>query len=802
MRKVKTGGGWPALMYTLRKGREAGGIWRLWKAMRSKNACKTCALGMGGQRGGMVNEAGHFPEVCKKSLQAMVADMQGAIGPDFWAKYGPHELRGLSPRELENCGRLTQPVLYSAELRRYQPVSWEAAYERIASKLTEIEPDETFWYFSGRSSNEAGFLLQLFARLYGTNNVNNCSYYCHQASGFGLTTVTGSGTATVTLDDVEKADLVFVIGGNPASNHPRLMRTLMSTRRGGGEVIVINPIVETGLVNFSVPSDVRSMLFGTKIASLYIQPHIGGDLALLTGISKRIVEMGAHDTAFLNAATNGWPELSAHLKDAAWDEIIEKSGISFGEIDEIAQRYARAKNVVFSWTMGITHHAHGVQNVQAIGNLALLRGMVGKPGAGLMPIRGHSNVQGIGSVGVTPKLKDVVFERLQNHFGVELPTTEGRDTMACMEGATSGELKVGFCLGGNLYGSNPDADYSRRALENLDMIVYLSTTLNTGHAFGLARETLILPVLARDEEPQPTTQESMFNYIRLSDGGPARHAGPQSEVEVIATVAAQVANRVGASKPSAGAVAAQRKKPVLAAASSHADAREAAAHPDATPSDHYDSSNGHGHAESNGSAATGSTSQAASLSAIDWQSMQNTGRIREAIGKVVPGYEQIADIDQTKTEFQVGGRTFHEAHFPTPNGRASLHVHSLPAIPGTADRELRLMTIRSEGQFNTVVYEDYDLYRGVERRDVILIHPEDVERLGLDPSMTVAVHGPAGTLRNVRLHPFEEIRPGNAAMYYPEANVLVSRQLDPSSKTPAFKCVIVRLEVEGLALAH
>jgi molybdopterin-dependent oxidoreductase alpha subunit len=762
MKKVKTGGGWPALIYTLRKGREAGGIWKLWKAMRSKNACKTCALGMGGQRGGMVNEAGHFPEVCKKSLQAMVADMQGAITPDFWAKYGPDELRGLSPRELESCGRLTQPVLYTAELKRYQPISWEDAYSRIVGKLREVTPDETFWYFSGRSSNEAGFLLQMFARLYGTNNVNNCSYYCHQASGVGLTSVTGSGTATVTLEDVEKADLVFVIGGNPASNHPRLMRSLMSVRRAGGEVIVINPIVETGLVNFSVPSDVRSMLFGTKIASLYVQPHIGGDLALLTGICKQIVELGAHDAAYLENCCNNWDELRNRLAEVTWDEIVAKSGVPRDEINEIAGRYAKAKNVVFSWTMGITHHVHGVENVQAIGNLALLRGMVGKPGAGLMPIRGHSNVQGIGSVGVTPKLKDVLFDRLQNHFGVTLPTTEGRDTMACMVGADEGELKFGLCLGGNLYGSNPDSTYAQQSLEKLDMLVYMSTTLNTGHAFGLAKETIILPVLARDEEPQATTQESMFNYVRLSDGGPARHAGPKSEVEVIAAIAAGVAGGPAAPGAAGGLNA-------------------------------YDG------VESNGASAPG---QSPGLHAIDWQSMRDTGRIRDAIAAIVPGFEKIAEIDKTKEEFQIGGRTFHQASFPTINGRANLHTHQLPEIQGQGDRDLRLMTIRSEGQFNTVVYEDYDLYRGVERRDVILIHPDDIRRLGVDASMTVAVHGPAGTLRNVRVHPFEEIRPGNAAMYYPEANVLVSRHLDPSSKTPAFKCVIVRLEVEGLALAH
>ena len=733
MKRVRTGGGWPAIKYTLQKGREAGGLWKLWKAMRSKNACKTCALGMGGQRGGMVNEAGHFPEFCKKSLQAMVADMQGAITADFWLKFSSEALRHFSSRELEHCGRLTQPVRYTTESRSFQPISWEEAFSRIVSKLRELSPDETFWYLSGRSSNEAGFLLQLFARLFGTNNVNNCSYYCHQASGVGLTSVTGSGTATIVLEDLEQADLVFVLGGNPASNHPRLMRTLMQVRRRGGEVIVINPIVETGLVNFSVPSDVRSLLFGTEIASLYVQPHIGGDLALLTGVAKQIVELGAQDESLLTSACNGWAELSQRLRETSWDEIVQKSGVPREQIDEIAARYARAKNAVFSWTMGITHHAHGVRNVQAIANLALMRAMVGRPGAGLLPIRGHSNVQGIGSVGVTPKLKDAIFERLQSHFGVKLPTTAGRDTMACMEGADNGELKFGFCLGGNLYGSNPDAAFAQQSLENLDMIVYLNTTLNTGHAHGLARETFILPVLARDEEPQPTTQESMFNYVRLSDGGPERLAGPKSETEIIATLAEQV---LAGEPASAGG-----------------------AH-----------------------------------SPVQWSAMRKTSEIRTAISHIIPGFEKMADIDRTKSEFQITGRTFHQTKFATPDGRARLHAHDLPPLGGTGPNELRLMTIRSEGQFNTVVYEEYDLYRNVQRRDVILIHPDDIARLSLDPARAVTVHGPAGSMHGVQLHPFPEIHPGNAAMYYPEANVLVSRQLDPASKTPAFKGVIITIK--------
>lgn len=725
MKRLTSGGGWPAIRYTWRKAREVGGVWQLWKALRTKNACKTCALGMGGQRGGLVNEIGSFPEVCKKSLQAMAADMQGAIRPDFWSTYALSQLAAFSPRDLETCGRLVDPVLYERGQDYYRTITWDDAFDRIARRLQAVAPRETFWYFSGRSSTEAGFLLQLLARMYGTNNVNNCSYYCHQASGVGLQTSIGSGTATLKLEDVEHSDLVFVIGGNPASNHPRLMTTLMQVRRRGGEVIVINPVRETGLLEFRIPSDWRSLLFGSKIASQYVQPHIGGDLALLTGIAKRCDETGARDDGFLAAHCHGSAAWLEHLRRLEWAEIERKSGVDRAEIAAIAARYAAAKNVVFSWTMGITHHAHGVQNVQAIANLALLRGMVGRPNAGLLPIRGHSNVQGIGSVGVTPQLKDAVFERLQSHFGARLPTDKGLDTLACMEGAARQELKVGLCLGGNLYGSNPDATFADHALSQLEMLVFLNTSLNTGHAHGLARETLILPVLARDEEPQATTQESMFNYVRLSDGGPRRHEGPKSEVEVIA----ELGGRVLGAGP------------------------------------------------------------------IDWQAMRDTGRIRDAIAQVIPGFEKLATIGQTKEEFYVEGRTLHTPRFPTADGRANLHCHALPAL-AEADGHLRLMTVRSEGQFNTVVYEEEDLYRGQERRDIVLLHPDDLSRLGLRPEQRVSVSSAVGRVRHVLARPYSDIRAGNALMYYPEANVLVPRSADPQSRTPAFKCVLVKIEPE------
>src|SRR5262245_26621023 len=536
MKRLKSGGGWAAILYTLRMANRVG--WRrLWQAMRRRNACKTCALGMGGQAGGMRNEAGHWPEVCKKSLQAMVADMQMGLEPGFFERFSIDQLRALSPRELEWCGRLTAPLYAGPGDSHYRVVGWDFALDRVVRQLQSTPPDRHFFYASGRSSNEAGFLLQLFARLWGTNFVNNCSYYCHQASGVGLGQALGTGTATLTLDDVEKTDLFVLVGGNPASNHPRLMRSLMNVRRRGGQVVVVNPVKEVGLVNFRVPSDVRSLLFGSKIASLYLQPHIGGDVALLSGVAKLVLERGQVDERFIAEATEGFAAFRDRVTALSWDEIEHSGGVDRRQIEQMAEVYAAAPSAVFGWTMGITQHVHGVENVRAIVNLALLRGMVGRPRAGLLPIRGHSNVQGMGSVGVAPALKQAMLDNLERHLGVALPRSPGLDTMGCMQASAAGQMRSALCLGGNLYGANPDAGFAQKAIEKLELIAYLNTTLNTGHAWGRARETLVLPVLARDEEPEPTTQESMFNFVRLSDGGPRRLEGPKSEVEVITALA-------------------------------------------------------------------------------------------------------------------------------------------------------------------------------------------------------------------------------------------------------------------------
>ena len=736
MAKVRTGGGWRAIRYTLKKASEAGGFWSLWKAMRSKNTCKTCALGMGGQAGGMVNESGHFPEVCKKSFQAMVGDMQGGIPDEFFQTYSIAQLSKFTPYQMEHAGRLVKPLLLEKGSQHYQPITWSEAMERIVTKLRNTQAQKSFWYFSGRSSNEAGFLLQLFARLYGTNHVNNCSYYCHQASGVGLTSVIGTGAGTIKLDDLEKSDFVMLIGGNPASNHPRMMRSLMMVRRRGGKVVVVNPMVETGLVNFSVPSDPVSLLFGTKIASTYVQPCLGGDLGLMYGIMKRLKEMHALgsgetpepivDEVFLADHTQGWDALAERLDSLSWEEIVKKSGVKKEEINDVAVQYASSQRAVFSWTMGVTHHLHGSATVQAIAQLALMRRMIGRPGAGLQPIRGHSNIQGMGTVGVTPKLKEKIFERLESELGVKLPSFRGFDTLECLEAAERGDMQFAFCLGGNLYGASPDASFSRRAIGRTEMTVYMNTSLNTGHACGLAQEeTIVLPVLARDEEPEPSTQESMFSYVRLSDGGKPRHEqsadyGPRSEVEIISELGCRI---LGTSGP------------------------------------------------------------------INWLEMAHTSTIRKAIGRMIPGLEQISTMDQTKEEFSIPGRTLDTPIFPTADGKATLHVHDLPDAP----EGLQLMTIRSEGQFNTVVYEEEDLYRNQTRRDIVLMNPDDIRSHGLSEGGLCRVQSASGEMRRVTISAYPEIRQGCVAMYYPESNVLVPKGVDPLSRTPSYKRVAVTI---------
>jgi molybdopterin-dependent oxidoreductase alpha subunit len=718
----KAAGGFGSISYTIRKAREAGGLWKLYRRMRSRNACKTCAFGMGGQRGGMVNEKGSFPEVCKKSVQAQAADMQPAIPESFFRRHSVAELETWSSMKLEYAGRLVFPVAWRDGDSHFRRISWDDALDCVARELRSSNPSETFFYSSGRSSNEAAFLLQTFARAYGTANIHNCSFYCHSASGVALGQLVGSGTATVVLDDLDRADLALVAGANPASNHPRLIVKLVELRSRGGTVIVVNPLKEPGLVRFRIPSRPGSLLFGSTVSDLYLQPHVGSDVAVFKGLLKGVIEANAVDSGFLRDCVEGWDEVESDVRAADWAELLQHCGLARESVDRAVEAIIGAKRGILLWAMGLTHHRHGVDNVAALANLALARGWVGRPGCGLLPIRGHSNVQGVGSVGFTPALKKAFALKMEQVYGIP-SQARGLDTYGSMTAAFEGRIRTAVLLGGNLFSSNPDREWARQALQRIATTAGITTKLNEGHIHGRGRLHLLLPVLARDEERQATTQESMFNYVRLSSGGELAPADDlRSEVEVICGLAARVLP------------------------------------PGPFP----------------------------------FGEMTSHAAIRQAISRIVPGYEEIGSIDGGGAEFQIAGRTFHEPRFSTPSEKARARVTPLPAFqPGPG--EFRLMTLRSEGQFNTVVYEEEDVYRGNARRDIVMMNPSDAATLGVRESDPVTVTTSVGSLR--LFVSFADLPRGNLAMYYPEANAIVPRDIDPASGTPAFKSVAARLAV-------
>ncbi len=716
------GGGARKILYTLNTVRRIG-LLHSAKALTARNACKACALGMGGQKGGMVNELDDFPSVCNKSVQAQSTDIQPVIPEEIFS-HTLAEFQELSSRQIETLGRLGFPLQKAKGENRFRVIDWDEAMALSADRLTATSPNRSFFYSSGRSSNEAGFLFQLVARLFGTNNVNNCSYYCHQATGVALGSTIGTGTSTVELADVGLCDTIFVIGANPASNHPRFIHQLKGVRDRGGHVIMINPAKEPGLVRFALPKSPKSLLSGgSEIASDYLQPRIGGDIALFKGLAKAVLEAGAEDQSFMDAYTENSAEFITDINATRWDDIETQSGVSKADICRVAETYSKSKSAIFAWGMGMTHHTHGVENIEMIAGLALLRGMLGRPGAGLLPLRGHSNVQGIGTIGVKPVLASEVVEKIEARFGISLPAETGLDTMACMQAARAGDMDAAVILGGNLYAANPNSGWAEAALDRIGFKLFLTTTLNPGHVRGLdSSEAIILPVAARDEEWEPTTQESMFNFVRLSDGGIRRIANVRPESVILADLAKRIL-------------------------------------PDCP---------------------------------IDFDSFARHRELRHAIADIIPGMEALADIDVAKREFHIENRLKHTPEFSTPSGKASFRVCALPDIQ-PQKRHFTLSTQRSEGQFNSIIYQEKDSYRGTTSRWTVLMNPDDIAALGLSAQDKVNIISDNGRMEGVAVHPFD-VRQGSVLAYYPEANVLTGTAVDPRSHTPAFKFTRVDIE--------
>ena len=733
--KPAIGGGAKKILYTLQTVKQIG-LKASAKALTSKNTCKACGLGMGGQHGGMTNEEGDFPAICNKSVQAQSTDIQQPIPEEIFS-YKISDLQELSAHQLEHLGRLNTPLYKANKSDQFVPVKWDWAIRYGAQHFAKIPSERSFFYSSGRSSNEAGFILQLLARLYGTNNVNNCSFYCHQATGVGLSKTIGTGTSTVELADLDGCDCIFVLGANPASNHPRFIHKLQACRARGGSVIVINPAKEPGLVRFGLPKSPKSLIIGgDEIASHYLQPHIGSDVGVLKGIAKAVVNSGGIANEFVDQYTEDYEPFLADINRTSWLEIESVTGIPKSDFKLIGKVYQQSKNTVFAWGMGITHHRHGVENVEYISNLALLRGMIAKKYSGLLPLRGHSNVQGIGTIGVKPVLSGEIMANIEKELGINLPdlkSSPGMDTLACVEAADRGEIDAALLMGGNLFQATPNTSWAEGAFDKIALKLHLTTTLNKGHIHGIGNsESIILPVAARDEEYQSTTQESMFNYVRLSDGGIHRLDNVRSEVDILTHFAEQLFE--------------------------------------------YRKCSGN----KNGS--------------FDFSVFRSHSTIRETIAAIVPGMEDLKSIDVAKKEFHISNRVMHYPVFKTASGKAHFRVHPLPESTSCEAYPYRLMSVRSEGQFNSIIYEEKDSYRSIDKRWVVMMNREELNRLGLSENDTVDLISAYGKMKSVSVNAFD-LPDGNLMVYYPEANTLIGLDRDKKSKTPAFKSVAVKIEV-------
>jgi molybdopterin-dependent oxidoreductase alpha subunit len=736
---MAVGGGMPVIQYWAEHTLSPHGL-RLWKTLFHKSACLSCAWGAGGQKGGFVNEEGESLQRCAKSVEAIASELQPAITPHFFTKYSIDQLQQLTSEQANNLGRLSFPVILRAGSSHYERISWNEVYEIAEAAMGKVA-ERVASYSSGRSSNEAAYLLQLMMRALGSNNLADCSDLCHAASTVGLKQMFGSGTSMVSLEGLKKADCVVLIGSNAPANHPRLMNELIKLRERGGKVVIINPTVEVGLVKFASPAHpVQSLLGGSAISSLYLQPIPGSDVALFVGIQKALVEQKCIETEYLSAHTESWQTVVEYAQATSWEMITQTCGISKEEIIAAARIIGTSSKVVFAWAMGVTQQENGVDNIHSIANTALLTGNAGKEGAGTMPIRGHSNVQGFGSMGVTIRLKKEIQEALEKLLGRSLSRVPGYDTRALIEAAEAGRVDTLLCLGGNLYAANPDLTQAKQALSHIETVIYLATKPNLGHFHGLAKKnTLLLPVFARFENPHRTTTESGNNFVRLNDPGESHLQGPDTDLTSEVEFLTELAHRLLGESP------------------------------------------------------------------VHWHKLQDTQYIRQLIGQTIPGFEKMATLDETKEEFTIANRVFKEPKFPTASGKAQMFVTPLPplTLPELKDFDLPkevaesgrglvliLTTGRSYAQHNTVVYKAGDKYRGMPHRNCILVHPKDAEQAGLQEHQRVTVQGDAGKLQNVEII-YGSIRPGAALMFYPEVNILFKARIDPQSGTPAYKRVPV-----------
>ncbi|MFD9926387.1 FdhF/YdeP family oxidoreductase [[Kitasatospora] papulosa] len=690
----------------------------------------------------------HVNEYCENGAKHINDEATSRrVTADFFRR---HTVSGLGRRSdlwLNQQGRLTEPMVKRPDADHYEPISWHDALGLLADELRSLDsPDEAVFYTSGRVSNEAAFLLQLFARAFGTNNLPDCSNMCHESSGFALHETLGTGKGTVSLDDLHHADLILVVGQNPGTNHPRQLSALEEAKRNGARVIAVNALPEAGLLRFRNPQKARGIIGrGVPIADQFLQIRSGGDLALFQGLNRLLLEAEdarpgtVLDQDFIRSDTSGFEEFSRHARTVAWEDVLAATGLTRGEIEKVRDEVLRSERVVVCWAMGVTQHRHGVPTIREIVNFLLLRGNLGKAGAGACPVRGHSNVQGDRTMGVWEQMPDSFLDALREEFGFEPPRAHGFDSVNAIRAMGEGQVKVFVGVAGNFVRAAPDSDVTEDAMRRCRLTVHVSTKLNRSHTV-CGETALILPTLGRTERDiqatgeQFVTVENSMSEVHSSHGRlePASKV-LLSEVAILCRLAARTL-----------------------------DAR----------------------------------------ASIPWAEFEaDYGTIRNRIARIVPGLH-----DFNRRVARPGGirlpNPVNEGVYGTATGKAMFTRNAWQMLHAP-DGHLVLQSLRSHDQWNTVPYTDDDRYRGIHgSRRVVLVNPRDVTRLGLAPGqkvdlVSVWAGGADRRAEDFTVVPYPTAL-GCAAAYYPETNVLLPLDsVAESSNQPTAKGMVVRLEPRG-----
>ncbi|QWF77425.1 FdhF/YdeP family oxidoreductase [Amycolatopsis sp. CA-230715] len=739
--------GIPGVAVSLARGVEQMGAARTVKTLRLLNQrdgfdCPGCAWPEPREAHG---EHRKLAEFCENGAKAVAEEAtKRRVGPAFFAEHPVAELAGKTDYWLGQQGRLTHPMVLREGGTHYEPITWDDAFGLIAERLNSLStPDEAIFYTSGRTSNEAAFAYQLLVRSFGTNNLPDCSNMCHESSGAALSSTTGIGKGSVSLADIHQSDLIVVVGQNPGTNHPRMLSALEEAKKNGAKVIAVNPLPEAGLMRFKNPQNVRGVVGkGSPLADEFAQIRLGGDLALFQAIGHLLLawEEAAPGTVvdkeFLDGSTHGYAEYAAALKDLDWKAVDEATGLHREQIVRIARMIAESERTVYCWAMGLTQHKHAVPTIKEVANVALLRGMIGKPGAGLCPVRGHSNVQGDRTMGVWEKMPESFMDSLDAEFSITVPRRHGWDTVDSIRAMRDGTGKVFFAMGGNFASATPDSDLTAQALRACDLTVQVSTKLNRSHVVP-GRTALILPTLGRTERDVQTggqqfvTVEDSMSAVHMSRGrlAPASDC-LLSEVAIVCRLARRLL--------------------------------------------------GEEHA-------------------VPWRDFESDyDRIRDRIARVVPGCHDYNARVREPDGFVLPHAPRDSRQFTgTKTGKATFTTNELEYPPVPSGR-LLLQTLRSHDQYNTTIYGLSDRYRGVEDgRRVVFVNPDDLTELGFGDGELVDLvsewDGAQRRAERFRVVAYPTAR-GCAAAYFPEANALVPLDSVASvSNTPASKSIVVRL---------